>query len=176
MGKKINGSRGAAAEGCVKMETLVLGKSTDLAEMGRLLLPLPSAFASSTGLDGADPRLACDSYRRFNSMYGDGVEHHLFEDIHGEAKDGRRPHPLWRHDAPRGRRRQRHEHPCVFGAGELHKAADGRRDDDHDMQGVDARPRPYGPPGGAALELRPPRRHRRQAYEIQQRIRQRTWS
>ena len=37
-----------------------------------------------------NPRFAYDSYRRFISMYGDvvlGVEHHLFEDILGEAKD-----------------------------------------------------------------------------------------
>ena len=37
-----------------------------------------------------NPRFAFDSYRRFISMYGDvvlGVEHHLFEDILGEAKD-----------------------------------------------------------------------------------------
>ena len=39
-----------------------------------------------------NPRFAYDSYRRFISMYGDvvlGVEHHLFEDILGEAKDAK---------------------------------------------------------------------------------------
>ncbi|MBM3549294.1 MAG: pyruvate, phosphate dikinase [Alphaproteobacteria bacterium] len=39
-----------------------------------------------------NPRFAYDSYRRFIAMYGDvvlGVEHHTFEDILGEAKDGK---------------------------------------------------------------------------------------
>ena len=57
-----------------------------------LNLGLNDETVAGLGRLSGNPRFAYDSYRRFISMYGDvvlGVEHHLFEDILGEAKDAK---------------------------------------------------------------------------------------